>query len=193
MQVHKTGIIRKRRWENGRKCAKQPWALRPALLTNGWTSRRPKLKHSLPKRRSQECSAFSAGLYLLGVSKGGRPAPEGKVLVRAAREQRRQHHQVRQSEQPLLRLRTGRFRGSGDHAQVTAPREIVQMFDADARQAGHFRVREDFLTGLDFNQGSLSQSPPLLSPTLFDVLSRLRVANLPCNSRSVSILTKPIL
>jgi len=66
--------------------------------------------------------------------------------VRAAREQRNKHHQVGQREQPLFGLSAGCFRRSRDHAQVTAAREIVQMFHADARQAGHFRVREDFLT-----------------------------------------------
>lgn len=66
--------------------------------------------------------------------------------MRAAREQRRQHHQVRQGEQPLFRLRSRCFRCSRDHAQMTAARKIVQMFHADPCQAGHFRVREDLLT-----------------------------------------------
>ncbi len=74
--------------------------------------------------------------------------------MRATREQRRQHHQVGQREQPLLRLRAGRFRRSRNHAQVTAAREIVQVFHADPRQAGHFRVREYLLTRLDFYQGA---------------------------------------
>jgi hypothetical protein len=66
-------------------------------------------------------------------------------LVRAAREQGGQHHQVGQSEQPLFRLSAGRFCRSRDDAQMTAPREIVQMLHADARQAGYFRVRKDLL------------------------------------------------
>jgi hypothetical protein len=76
--------------------------------------------------------------------------------MRAAREQRRQNHQVGEREQPLLRLRSCGFRCSCDHAQMTAPREIVRMFHANARQASHFRVRKNLLTGLDFNQGYLS-------------------------------------
>jgi hypothetical protein len=75
-------------------------------------------------------------------------------LMRAAREQRCQHHQVRQREQPLLRLRSCRFRCSRDHAQMTATCEIVQMLHTNPRQAGHFRVRKDFLTGLNFYQGA---------------------------------------
>ena len=75
-----------------------------------------------------------------------------KVLVRTAGEQRHQHHQVGQRKQPLFGLRACRFRRSCDHAQVTAAREIVKMFNANPRQASHFRVREDFLTRLDFNQ-----------------------------------------
>ena len=65
--------------------------------------------------------------------------------MRAARKKRGQHHQIRQREQPLLCLGAGRFRGSCDDTQMTAAREIMKMFDADARQAGHFRVRKDFL------------------------------------------------
>jgi hypothetical protein len=91
----------------------------------------------------------------------------GIVLVRTALEQRRQHHQVGQSEQPLFRLRAGCFRRSRDHAQMTAACEVMQVFHADARQAGHFRVRKDFLTGLDFNQGaSLCHRRFRLLPTL---------------------------
>ena len=111
--------------------------------------------------------------------------------MRAAREERRQHHQVGQREQPLFRLHASRFRSSCDHANVTAPREIVQMFHANPRQAGHFRVCKDFLTRFDFNQRGLSNSPPLSSPTISDASRRLGDANFPCNSRAVFIWTKP--
>jgi hypothetical protein len=80
-----------------------------------------------------------------GAKRGGIGLLPRNLLVRAAREQRGQHHQVRQREQPLLRLRAGRFRRSRDDAQVTAPREIMQMFYADARQGGYFRIRKDLL------------------------------------------------
>jgi len=106
------------------------------------------------------------------------------VLVRAARKQRRQHHQVRQRKQPLFRLRAGCFGCSRDHAQVTAAREVVQMLHADARQAGHFRVRENFLARLNFYQGT-SLALRRSSSNCFDARSRLEDAYLPCNSRSV--------
>jgi len=68
-----------------------------------------------------------------------------RCLVRATGKQRRQNHQIRQREQPLVRLRARSFRGSRDETQVTAPREIVQMIHADSRQTGYFRVGKDFL------------------------------------------------
>ena len=68
-----------------------------------------------------------------------------RCLVRATGKQRRQNHQIRQREQPLVRLRARRFCSSRDEAQVTAPREIVQMIHADSRQTCYFRVGKDFL------------------------------------------------
>jgi hypothetical protein len=72
--------------------------------------------------------------------------------VRAAREQRHEHHQIRQREQPLFGLGASCFCRSRYHPQVAAAREVMQMIDANARQAGNFRVREDLLTRLDCNQ-----------------------------------------
>ena len=66
--------------------------------------------------------------------------------VGAAREERCQHHQIGKRKQPLFRLCSGCFRGSRDDAQMAAACEVVQMFDADARQAGHFRIGKDLLT-----------------------------------------------
>ena len=66
-------------------------------------------------------------------------------LVRVTGKQRRQNHQIRQREQPLVRLRARSFRSSRDEAQVTAAREVVQMIGADARQTGNFGFRENFL------------------------------------------------
>jgi len=77
-------------------------------------------------------------------------------LVRAAREERHKHHQVGQSEQPLLGLDASRFCRAGDHAQMTAAREVVQVIDANAGQARNFRVREDLLTRFDSNQRGLA-------------------------------------
>ena len=68
-----------------------------------------------------------------------------RCSVRATWKQRRQNHQIRQREQPLVRLRTRSFCCSRDEAQVTAPREIVQVIHADSRQACYFRVGKDFL------------------------------------------------
>jgi len=76
--------------------------------------------------------------------------------VRAAREERHQHHQVGQSEQPLFGLDASRFGRAGDHAQMTAAREVVQVIDANAGQAGNFGVRKDLLTGFDSNQRGLA-------------------------------------
>jgi hypothetical protein len=74
--------------------------------------------------------------------------------VGAAREQRRQYHQVGQREEPLLRLRACGFCRSRDHTQVTAAREVMKVLHADTRQAGYFGIREDFLTRLYLNQGA---------------------------------------
>ena len=132
--------------------------------------------------------------FPVGRSKGGNStyARLRSVLVRAAWKQRGQHHQVRQREQPLFRLRARCFGCSRDHAQVTASREVVQMLHADARQAGHFRVRENFLARLNFYQGAsltLRRSPS----NRFDARSRLEDAYFPCNSRSVWKFFKPVL
>ena len=75
--------------------------------------------------------------------------------MRAAREQRYQDHQIGQRKQPLLRLISRCFRRSRDDSQMTPAREIMHMFHADARQAGDFRIREDFLARLYCNQGPL--------------------------------------
>ena len=83
---------------------------------------------------------------------GRRFAATGDELVRAAREQRHEHHQIRQREQPLFGLGASCFCRPRYHPQVTAAREVMQMIDANARQAGNFRVREDLLTRLDCNQ-----------------------------------------
>ena len=79
---------------------------------------------------------------------------------------------------------------------MTAAREVMQMIDANARQAGNFRVREDLLTRLDCNQREprlILRRPRILSPTWFDAAVRLGDADTPCNSRSVSSAAKLIL
>jgi len=75
------------------------------------------------------------------------------LLVRAAREQSNQNHQVRQGKQPLVSLRASRFRSARDHSKMTALREIVYMLHADAGQAGYFRIGEYFLARFDGYHG----------------------------------------
>lgn len=84
------------------------------------------------------------------------------ALVRAAREQRHQNHQVRQSKQPLVRLDSGRLCSARDKAQMAALREVAQMLDADASQTRNFRIGEDLLARFDGNHDfdPLSVSPP---------------------------------
>jgi hypothetical protein len=65
--------------------------------------------------------------------------------VGAAGEQRNQNHQIGQRKQPLVRLCACGFCRACKKSQVTPAREIVQMLDADSRQAGNFRFCEDFL------------------------------------------------
>ena len=77
-------------------------------------------------------------------------------LVRAAREESDKHHQVGQSKQPLFGLDTSSFCRTGDHAQMTAAREVVQVIDANTGQASNFGVRKDFLARFDSNQWGLA-------------------------------------
>src|SRR5215470_8678934 len=112
-------------------------------------------------------------------------------LVRALRKQRDQHHQIRQGEQPLIGLRTSRFGGARDEAQMAALGEVVDMVDANPRQTCDFRVGEDFLARLYGNHG-LAPGPRFtascistgLTPS-FDASCNLNAANILSNSRSV--------
>ena len=78
--------------------------------------------------------------------------PTRRRSVRAAREQRHQHHQIRKREKPLVRAGACCFRSPRNESQMPAAREIVQVFHTNPRQAGHFRLRKDLLTRLDRNQ-----------------------------------------
>jgi len=73
-------------------------------------------------------------------------------LVRTAREQRHQHHQIRKREEPLVRAGAGCLCSPRDEPQMPAPRKIVQVFHTNPRQAGNFRLRKDLLTRLNFDQ-----------------------------------------
>lgn len=90
-------------------------------------------------------------------------------LVRAAREQCHQHHQIRQREKPLIRLNSRRFRRPRDESKVPALREIVQVVDANPREVGHLVVGENLLTRFDGNHGPcLSFLSALLAPYFLD-------------------------
>ncbi len=65
-------------------------------------------------------------------------ARRARPLVAALGEQRHQHHQIRQSKQPLVGLKARSFRGASDKAEMAALGEIVDVIDADARQSGDF-------------------------------------------------------
>jgi hypothetical protein len=74
-------------------------------------------------------------------------------LVLAAGVQRRQDEQVRKRKQPVVGLPPCGHNRSRDEADVPGARQIVEMLEADARQVGSLRVREDLLTGLDLDHG----------------------------------------
>ena len=122
-------------------------------------------KHSSASQRSQLARGFA--LYFNSTLRVNQVGSDSQLLrsdtnelVCATREQGYQHHQVRQREQPLLRLRSGCFRCPRDDTQMPGTREIVNMFHADARQAGYFRICKDFLARLYRNQKGPHFSPP---------------------------------
>jgi hypothetical protein len=61
---------------------------------------------------------------------------DSNALVRAFRKQGHQNHQIREREQPLIGADAGRFRCPRNEAEVAALGKIVDMLDADSRQAG---------------------------------------------------------
>src|SRR5215467_2163341 len=116
--------------------------------------------------RGSECRRRPAGR---GSCAGARnlPRPTGISLVRALGKQRHQHHQIRQGEQPLVGLRAGRFRGARDKAQVAALGEVVNVVDANPRQACDFGIGEDFLARFYGNQGLAPGPRPTASCTFY--------------------------
>jgi len=87
--------------------------------------------------------------YRVTNTNGHKTTAAGRCLVRALREERRQHHQIRQAKQPLVRVGAGSFRSARDESQVAALGEIVDVLDANPGQTCHFRIGEDFLARLD--------------------------------------------
>jgi len=59
-------------------------------------------------------------------------------------EERNDHHQIGQGEEPIVGV-AGGFGGASDKAQVARASELVDVVQADASQAGNFRIGEDFL------------------------------------------------
>ena len=98
------------------------------------------------------------------------------ALVRALRKQGHHDHQVRKREQPLIGADAGRFRCPCDEPQMTPLREIVHVLDANPRQAGDFRIGEDFLARLYRYHGPCSYAPPQIHLHFFDAESILRAA-----------------
>src|SRR3989442_13364120 len=70
-------------------------------------------------------------------------------LVLAARMQLKQNHQVRQREQPLIRLHACHFSRACDEPYVPSACQAVEMLQADPGQVGSLRVHKDLLTRLD--------------------------------------------
>ena len=126
----------------------------PAKIT------RTKTKSSPDCRRAKNNSIFLAAAPI------GLPRASAASLVRAAREQCHQHHQVRQGKQPLVRLNPRRFRGSRDETQVPALREVVQVIHTNPREIGHLIIRENLLARFDGNHDWPRFSPPCFPYTV---------------------------
>jgi hypothetical protein len=70
-------------------------------------------------------------------------------LVIATRVKNRQNHQVGIGEQPFFGFGTGRFRGTGDCAEMLISRDAPKMVQAYAREGRYFGIGEDLLARLD--------------------------------------------
>jgi len=66
-------------------------------------------------------------------------------------EQSHQNHEVRKRKEPLIRFEAGGFGGASDESQVASLCEVVDVLDANAGQAGNFRIGENLLAGLHGN------------------------------------------
>ena len=93
-------------------------------------------------------------------------------LVLATRMQLKQNHQVRQREQPLIRLHACHFSRACDEPYVPSACQAVEMLQADPGQVGSLRVRKDLLTRLDFNHAIALSYPQNYSWTF--VLNTIR-------------------
>jgi hypothetical protein len=92
----------------------------------------------------------------------------------AAREQRRQNHQVPWREKPMFSLISKALGGACDKAQPMTLREIVEMLGADPRKVCHLGIGEGLLARFDgyhwFNSSQFLQSS---NPKNSDAIQRL--------------------
>ena len=91
-------------------------------------------------------------------------------LVGALGEKSHQNHQVGKGEKPLIGLDAGGFSSAGDESKVTGLGEIMDVFDANPRETGNFRIRENLLTRLDRDHG-LAPLGPIYALTFLDAVS----------------------
>jgi len=69
--------------------------------------------------------------------------------VLATRVKNAQNHQVGIREEPLLSLRTSRFRGLGQKTKMLAAGQRLKVRKADTREPGDFLGSEQLLAGFD--------------------------------------------
>ena len=86
--------------------------------------------------------------------------------MRALREERRQHHQIRQGTTATgPRRAVARFRGPHDESQMASLAEVVDVIDANPGETCHFRIGEDFLARFDGNH-CLAPGPHSLASSI---------------------------
>ena len=88
-----------------------------------------------------------------------------RTLVGAAREQRRQNHQVPWHKKPVFDLISNPLNGASDKAQPMTLRETVEMLGANPRKVCHLGISKDLLARFDgyhwFHSSQFLQSSSL--------------------------------
>jgi len=97
--------------------------------------------------------------------------------VGALGKQRNQDHEIGQGEEPIVGF-AGGFGGASDEAEVAGLGKLVNVVDADASQAGNFRIGEDFLARFDGDHGL---APELLTTNPWIVLKSRRALSPSCS------------
>ena len=93
----------------------------------------------------------------------------------AAREQRRQNHQVPWREKPMFDLIFKALGGAGKKAQPMTLRQIVEMFGTNSRKVRNLGISEDLLARFDsYHWLNSSQFLQSSSPKNSDAIQRLR-------------------